>query len=132
MEAQRAFEDALCAEGAVPWERARAAYNLDTVHHEQGNVAEAERCFWRARGNGCSRAPYNLGAIYLETGRVHHVKGLLEDALRGDLLGKAACALGQCYKAHRCPKRARTYYERALAEGEPYAAACLNDTRVCT
>ena len=45
MEAQRAFEDALCAEGTVPWERARAAYNLGIVHHEQGNVAEAERCF---------------------------------------------------------------------------------------
>ena len=121
----------LCAEGAVPWERARAAYNLGIVHHEQGNVAQAERSFKRARDEGCLRAPYNLGALLVDSGRMHDAKQMLEEALGGDLAGKAACALGQYYEAYRCPKRARTYYEQALTEGEPMAAARLSHMRGC-
>ena len=111
LEAQRAFEEALHAEGTLPRERANAAYNLGIVHQGQGNVVESEGCFWHAREEGCLRAPYNLGSLYLERGNTDKARRLLEEALRGDLVAQAACALRQYYEAHRCPKRAKTYYE---------------------
>ena len=128
-EAQRAFEAALRSDWAMPEQRAGAAYNLGVVHQEQGNVAESESCFLRAQKEGCLRAPYNLGAMYLEVGQMSKAKRFLEEALRGDLVAKACCALGLYYEAHRCPKRARTYYEQALEGGEPLAARCLDDMR---
>ncbi len=74
----------------------------------------------------------SLGALHLETGSMCNAKRLLEEAPRGELAAKAVCALGHCYEVPRSLKRARTYYKRALAEAEPYAAACLSDMRVCT
>ena len=56
-------------------------------------------------------------------------KDMLEEALRGELAAKACCALGSYHEAHRSPKKARTYYEKALAGGELLASRYLEDMR---
>ena len=124
--AQQAFETALQSR-TVTSERAAAAYNLGIAYQEQGDNPGSEGCFLRARKEGCLRAPYNLGAMYLENGQMHKAKDMLEEALRGELAAKACCALGSYHEAHRSPKKARTYYEKAIAEGETLASRYLED-----
>ena len=65
---QRAFKAALHATWAMLKERAAAAYKLGIVHQAQGDGAESEGCFMRARKEGCLRAPYNLGAMFFGKG----------------------------------------------------------------
>jgi Tfp pilus assembly protein PilF len=128
-DAQRAFEAALRSAWTMPKERAAAAYNLGIVHQEQGDDAGSEGCFLRARKEGCLRAPYNLGAMYLEKGQMRKAKDMLEEALRGELAAKACCALGSYHEACHSPKKARTYYEKALAGDELLASRFLADMR---
>jgi uncharacterized protein HemY len=125
--AQQAFEAALRSVWSMPAWRAAAAYNLGMAYQGQGDDAGSEGCFLRARKEGCLRAPYNLGAMYLEKGQMRKAKDMLEEALRGELAAKACCALGSYHEAHRSPKKARTYYEKAIAGGELLATRYLED-----
>jgi tetratricopeptide (TPR) repeat protein len=127
--AQQAFEAALRSAWTMPAERAAAAYNRGMAYQEQGDDAGSEGCFLRARKEGCLCAPYNLGAMYLEKGQMRKAKDVLEEALRGELAAKACCALGSYHEACHSPKKARTYYEKALAGGELLASRFLADMR---
>ena len=63
---------------------------------------------------------------------MHKVKGMLEEVLRGELSAKACCALGSYHEMHQSSKKARTYYEKAIAGGELLASRYLEDMqRLC-
>ena len=57
------------------------------------------------RADGCRRACYNLGALYLESGRMDKSKRVLEEALGGELAAQAACALDLYYDASATRRR---------------------------
>ena len=61
LEARRSFEAALRSNRAGRYERAAVAYKLGFVCLKQGDDDGCEAYFLRARNEGCSDAPYNLG-----------------------------------------------------------------------
>lgn len=110
LEARRSFEAALRSNRAGRYERAAVAYKLGFVCLEQGDDDGCEAYFLRARNEGCSDAPYNLGMMYLDKGRSIEAHQMLQEALYGDAGRDAFHALNCFYEARGDPEETLLRY----------------------